>query len=281
MGIQTSPSVPLDDIEYPDSDGQPMAENTLQFLWITYLKENFEFLFRDRDDVFVAGDLLWYPVEGNNVLRAAPDTMIAFGRPKGRRGSYMQWRENNVSPQVVWEVLSPGNRAGELREKLEFYELYGVEEYYQYDPDNGELRGWLRERERLRPIAEIRGWISPRTGVRLDLEGEDLVVATADGKEFVHDAEVRARSVEDSEARQVAEARAAQERREKEAAEVRAAQERREKEAAEVRAAQERRNKEAAEARAAQERRDKQIANDRAERLAAKLRAHGIDPDAE
>ena len=32
-------------------------------------------------NVFVAGDLLWYPVEGNNKLRQAPDVMAIFGIP--------------------------------------------------------------------------------------------------------------------------------------------------------------------------------------------------------
>ncbi len=64
---QVSPTV-----IYPDSDGQPMAENTQQFQWIVVIKENLEILFANRPDVFVAGDLLWYPVEGDNKTRQAP-----------------------------------------------------------------------------------------------------------------------------------------------------------------------------------------------------------------
>ena len=69
-------------------------------------------LFRDDPDVFVAGDLLWYPVEGDPKTRIAPDAMVVFGRPKGYRGSYKQWDEGGIAPQVVFEVLSPGNRPG-------------------------------------------------------------------------------------------------------------------------------------------------------------------------
>ena len=128
-------------IEYPDDNGEPMAENTLQFTWIVVIKEGLEALFRHNPDVFVAGDLLWYPVEGKPKIRSAPDAMVAFGRPKGRRGSYKQWEEAGVAPQVVFEVLSPGNRPGEMAGKFEFYETYGVEEYYIYDPDDGTLIG--------------------------------------------------------------------------------------------------------------------------------------------
>ena len=57
------------EIIYPDSDSQPMADNTLQFRWITTIKTNLDWLFREQSDVFVAGDLLWYPVENDNKLR--------------------------------------------------------------------------------------------------------------------------------------------------------------------------------------------------------------------
>ncbi|MEN9280327.1 MAG: hypothetical protein Q6I77_05865, partial [Gloeomargarita sp. DG_1_4_bins_134] len=83
-------------IIYPDSDGQPMADNTLQFRWIVLIKENLECLFAHDANVFVAGDLLWYPVEGHPEIRVAPDVMVVFGRPKGERGSYRQWEEDNI-----------------------------------------------------------------------------------------------------------------------------------------------------------------------------------------
>ena len=70
---------------------------------------NLDEVFRDDPQVFVAGNLLWYPVEGDNKTRAAPDAMVVFGRPKGDRSSYLQWLEGNIAPQVVFEVLSPGN----------------------------------------------------------------------------------------------------------------------------------------------------------------------------
>lgn len=56
----------------------------------------------------------------------------------------MQWEERNRAPQVVFEELCPGNRLAEMSRKFQFYQQYGVEEYYVYDPDNGLLYGWLR-----------------------------------------------------------------------------------------------------------------------------------------
>ncbi len=94
-------------IIYPERDGKRMSDNTEHFNWIVKIKENLEGLFADRPDVFVAGDLLWYPVEGNNKIRTAPDTMVAIGRPKVKRGSYRQWEEGNIAPQVVFEIQTP------------------------------------------------------------------------------------------------------------------------------------------------------------------------------
>jgi hypothetical protein len=64
---------PRPEIVYPDSDGQPMTENTLQFEWIVTIKGGLEATFRNRPDVFVAGDLLWYPVEGEPQIRSSAD----------------------------------------------------------------------------------------------------------------------------------------------------------------------------------------------------------------
>ena len=190
-------------IVYLDSDGQPMSDNTLQFRWIVTIKENLELMFADRPDVFVAGDLLWYPVQGSNTIRQAPDAMVVFGRTKGDRGSYKQWEEGNIAPQVVFEILSPGNRLAEMVKKFKFYERYGVQEYYVYDPDDVELTGWFRpsgqadsesthEAEIIEPESfEFEGidnpldWVSPLLGIRFVIGEEELEIYRPDGQKFL------------------------------------------------------------------------------------------------
>jgi Uma2 family endonuclease len=172
-------------IVYPDSDGQPMSDNTLQFQWIVTIEGNVDALFRDQPNVFVAGDLLWYPVEGRPDIRTAPDTMVVFGRPKGHRGSYRQWEEGGIAPHVVFEIQSPGNRPGKMIEKFRFFDRYGVEEYYLYDPDRNDLSGWLRSGDELKEIESMHNWVSPRLGIRFDLSGDELVIYRPDGKRFL------------------------------------------------------------------------------------------------
>ncbi|NJL65031.1 MAG: Uma2 family endonuclease [Methylacidiphilales bacterium] len=184
MVIQSA-SLAAEDIIYPESDGQPMADNTKQFELIVLIKKNFDLLFANNDNVFVAGDLFWYPVKGDNNTRRAPDVMVVFGRPKGDRGSYLQWKEENIIPQVVFEILSPGNTHREMIAKYNFYQRYGVEEYYLYDPETGELTGWLRAENELQEIAEIIGSVSPRLGVRFEVFNGKLQIFRPDGQQFL------------------------------------------------------------------------------------------------
>lgn len=188
--------IPTDsELVYPDSDGQPMADNTKQFRWIVTIKENLEILFADQPRVFIAGDLLWYPVKGRPDVRVAPDIMVVFDRPKGDRGSYKQWEEENVTPQVVFEILSPGNTVIEMSRKLLFYEHHGVSEYYIYDPDRVTLGGFIRgDNQVLVEIPEIQGWISPRLGIRFELEETNLVIYRPDGERFLTTVELHERA---------------------------------------------------------------------------------------
>ncbi len=172
-------------VVYPESDGQPIAENTLQFRWIVTIKEGLEAVFRDRPDVFIAGDFFWYPVEGDPKIRVAPDVMVVFGRPKGDRPSYLQWEEGGIAPQVIFEILSPGNRTWEMEQKLLFYERHGVQEYYVYDPEMIELSGWLREKDELREIMPINGWTSRLLGIRFVLQPSTLEIFDPENRPFL------------------------------------------------------------------------------------------------
>lgn len=174
-----------EDLLFPDSNGQPMADNTEQYEWIVKIKENLEIIFVNDPDVFIAGDLLWYPIKSTLVGPVAPDVMVVFGRPKGRRGSYRQWREENIAPQVVFEILSPSNTKAEMTRKFEFYNRYRVEEYYLYDPDRLRFQGWQRGREDLKEITPINNWISPRLGIRFVLDSSGLEIYRPDGKKFL------------------------------------------------------------------------------------------------
>src|SRR5262249_13212131 len=100
----------------------------------------------------------------------------------------------------------------EMLKKEQFYERYGVAEYYVYDPDDNELVGWRREAGRWRRIDEVNGWISPLLGVRFELTTETLVMYRPDGSRFETFAELLQRAEAERQAKEAALAQAEQER---------------------------------------------------------------------
>jgi Uma2 family endonuclease len=244
MNIQAQPFA-RQEVIYPESDGLPMAENTEQFEYIVTIHGNLADLYRDDPNVFVASDLFWYPVEGDPTIRTAPDAMVAFGQPKGHRGSYRQWEEGGIAPQVVFEVWSPSNRPWDMVRLHRFYEKYGVEEFYVFDPESGDLIGYLREGTELQEIPQMLGWISPRLGIRFEVEDKQLRLYRPDGTRFPTFLEL-----------------AEGERQQRKAAE-------------QQREEADRQRKEAE-----QQRKEADRARERAERLEAQLRALGIEPEA-
>jgi Uma2 family endonuclease len=178
-------SLPPGTIHYPESDGQPMADNTKQLGWILSLVGNLQALFADRPDVFVAGNQNWYPVEDNPDLVAAPNVYVVFGRPKGDRPSYKQWEEDNVPMTVVMEILSPNNKPFEMVDKQSFYEEHGAEEYYLYDPEENTLAVFLRRGDVFRRVRPVDGFVSPRLGIRFQMTQPEMTVFYPDGRPFL------------------------------------------------------------------------------------------------
>ncbi|MCT7991629.1 Uma2 family endonuclease [Laspinema olomoucense] len=175
-------------ILYPDSDGKPIAENTLQYRWIVRLVTNLKQLLTEQV-AFVAGDLLWYPVrvERPPAPCQAPDAMVVLGRPDGDRGSYKQWEEDNIAPQVVFEILSPSNTMIEMAAKQNFYAQYGVLEMFFYDPQSHNFWGLHRAtaQDRLNFIqSQDLPWISPLLNIRFELSADGLAVYHPDGELF-------------------------------------------------------------------------------------------------
>ena len=267
-------------VNYPDRDGRPMADNTLQFEWISKIKGGLDFLYRDDPDVFVAGNLFWYPAEGINRRRLAPDAMVIFGRPKGYRGSYVQHEEDGIPPRVVFEVWSPGNRRRVMDYKRKFYESHGVEEYYVFEPYKIQLEVWLGDGDGtpFRQVPQTNGWVSPRMGIRFEL-GDDMTIFAPDGRPFEDFAEV-ARQRDDSERRADEEQRRADEsdRRANEERRL-AGKERRLRAKSERLADEERKRADGEQKRADGERQLREESDRRAERLAAQLKALGLEPE--
>ena len=223
-------------VDYPDSDGKPMAENDWQRAAIVYAIGALESWFEERADVYVSGDLLIYYEEGRPGASVAPDAFVVVGAAKHERRSYKLWEEPKA-PDFVLEVASPNTWREDVGTKRRLYERLGVREYWLYDP-TGEYLG-----QRLQGLRLTAGGYERQAAARLadgtlTLESEVLGLAAwaqpgrplrfrdpATGRDLPSQSEERA-------ARRAADARA-----EREAAARRAAEARAEREAAARRAA--------------------------------------------
>jgi hypothetical protein len=227
---------------------------------------------------------------------------VAFGRPRGHRGSYKVWEESGVFPQVIFEVLAPSNTEAEMQTKREFYFNHGAEEYYEFDPEAGTWLGFLLNATTGVPeqIANMDGFISPRLRMRFAFRPLELLVFRPDGSRFLSFQEIVDLAEASQELAQIQRQRADAEyeraeterqlkedqRRRAETERQRAEIERRLREEERARAEIERQRAETERQRAEIERRLKEEERQRAdqqqqetERLRALLRAAGIDPD--
>ena len=172
-------------IIYPESDGKPMADNTIQAEWIINLYNNFHILFSKTERIFIAADHFWYPVEGSPNIRKAPDVMVVLDRPRGHRRSYRQWDEEGVAPHVVFEINSPSNTDDEMLAKRDFYEKYGVEEFVIIYPEKESFTVYQRKDDKLDEV-RIKGnkWQSPSLGMQLLNTSKGVKALYPDGTPF-------------------------------------------------------------------------------------------------
>ena len=120
-------------IEYPSSDGEPMAESDYQYTAMTETISTMRELYRGQPDIYVAGDMLMYYRKNDNVTRVAPDVFVVFGAAGNhRRDSWIVWREGKA-PDFVMEMASASTWRRDITEKRPIYAAMGVTEYWRFD----------------------------------------------------------------------------------------------------------------------------------------------------
>lgn len=176
------------EIEYPESDGEPMAESDLHRKEMMYLIDALTEHFRRADDVYVAGNLFLYYKQGDPRVVVAPDLFVVKGVAKRDRKVYKLWEENR-SPCLVVEITSDSTRDEDLSGKRTVYEQLGVDEYFLFDPLGDyldpRLQGHRLMNGRYRPASlEKDGRLISRTaGVTFRVEGKHLRLTEASSGE--------------------------------------------------------------------------------------------------
>ena len=230
----------LRQVDYPESDGQPMAETDQHRQLIIDLIESLKTHFAAAPDVYVSGNLMCYYVEGDDKQSISPDVFVVRGAAKHERRIYKFWEE--PVPQVVLEISSRKTRKDDFGKKKELYAGLGVREYFVFDPEarlRAPLRAFrLRGNELVEEMVTGQRVHSHELGLELVRSGDTLRLYDPRTQAFLlTPAESYARAEAEAAARQAAEAA---------------------RQVADV---------------------ARQEAEQRAVRLAAKLRDLGLDPD--
>lgn len=232
----------LAEVEYPDSDGKPMAETDFQRAYLIYSVSVLDLYFQSQPDVYVSGNILIYYEEGNPKACLSPDVFVIRDQEKRKRRSYKVWEEGEKYPNFVLEITSKSTVNEDQGSKKGLYAFWGVEEYFQYDPTGDYLKPQLQGLRLIEgnyfPISQVPLDQPNDFSLRSEVLGIDVCLKNQDLKFFEASSGIQLLGLEETEsARRAAELRASQETQ-----------------------------------RANQE-------TQRADRLAAKLRELGIDPD--
>jgi len=202
-------------IDYPTSDGKPLAENGAQLHAILYAVGALRLHYAERPDVYVSGDLLIYYEEGNPRVSVAPDTFVVFGVEDRVRMNYKVWEEGK-GPDFVLEVASPNTWREDVERKPAVYAALGVREYFLFDPFgehlSPRLQGYRLVDGAYESLAAVES-IDRTLALRSEVLGLDLR-AKPRGKMRFHDpvsGEDLLSHVEEGIARRVAEVRAERE----------------------------------------------------------------------
>jgi Uma2 family endonuclease len=216
----TADLYPTTDVEYPATDGKPMAETDTHRDQTVYLIEALKAHFQADPQVYVAGNLFIYYEEGDVQSQVAPDVFIVFGVPRMLRRVYKLWEEGK-NPDVVIEVSSHSTRREDLWEKRGLYEFLGVDEYFLFDPLKEYLSPPLQGYRLLEGLYQLlkpeqdekSEWrlFSQRLGLELHTEGNFLrLYDPARGERLLTPLEAQEKARQETARRRQAEARIAE-----------------------------------------------------------------------
>ena len=216
-----------DDVFYPESDGQPMAETGIHVMAMIALIGALRLSFAQRRDMYIIGNIFLYYEKGHPQSCKSPDVMVVKGvSSTPQRRSFKTWVEGAV-PTVIFEITSKGTADEDVENKRELYERLGVSEYFLFDPLHDyldqQVMGYRLVDGKYEPlILKDGGLLSVELGMHLVPEGEFLalfdartgqrVPAPDDLGPLLEEAELNARAAREQALQAHEEARQAEER---------------------------------------------------------------------
>ena len=166
-------------VEYPTSDGQPMAETEAHIEAMTNTIATLRDFFAADEMVHVSGNLLMFYVEGNGLRHVSPDVFVAKGVSNRLLENYLVWEEGKA-PDFIIELTSKSTKNVDVVTKYELYrDVLQVTEYFLFDPKaeylKPPLRGYRLIEGAYVPIEPIEGRLPALTiGLHLEARGRHL-----------------------------------------------------------------------------------------------------------
>ena len=205
MVIAAPVTKPVEQIEYPSRDGEPIAETYDHFYAIAILLEMLRQYLMGKPATVLGNQFLYY-AQGFPRMRVAPDVMVIFDVAAGGRDNYKIWEEGQV-PTVIFEITSPSTQLVDTGFKRDLYAQMGVKEYWLFDPKGewleGQLQGFRLNGEGYVAIPDRQ---SQELGLSLSVENKKIALHRLDnGEKLPFPEELAAQVMHERQAKQEAE----------------------------------------------------------------------------
>ncbi|MGB3187921.1 MAG: Uma2 family endonuclease [Limnoraphis sp.] len=136
------------EIEYPPSDLESQElplESYLHLQQLLLLLKCLDWLWKDKEDYFAAGNLTIYysPNQKKSEYFRGPDFFVVLNTERKPRKSWVVWEEDGKYPHVIIELLSNSTAKVDRTEKKQIYqEIFRTPDYFWFSPDTLEFQGF-------------------------------------------------------------------------------------------------------------------------------------------
>ena len=179
-----------EDVIFPPGDlysDEPPLETELHLRQIILLLGCLEWLWRDRNDFYVAGNLTIYysPHQRKSEDFRGPDFFVVLGTERKTRKSWVVWQENGKYPNLIIEILSPKTADTDKGLKKQIYQdTFRTPDYFWFDPDTLEFAGFHLVDGKYQPLElNPQGHLwSQQLGLYLGIDQNQLRFFTSEGQ---------------------------------------------------------------------------------------------------
>ena len=134
---------------------EPQLESYLHLKQMMLLITCLEWLWKDRNDFFAAGNLTIYyrPNEKKPDFRGPDFFVVLDTNPDQTRKSWVVWEEQGKYPNIIVELLSSITATTDKTSKKKLYQdTFRTPEYFWFDPESLEFAGFHLVAGKYQPI---------------------------------------------------------------------------------------------------------------------------------